>query len=625
MNNIELAIAFSAHFPPSLLRSTPFPLCLEIGMAMLSRELLRLFAKGCLTGTQVQSLAHAAWQDGWGHDDALAMQLAKPGVDLNKSRNIARDVIRAAKEHGIMCTAADPYLVDLPDGKGQLNIFLPHEVYPSMLAKGGCPAWCLNQAELDVDSGLGPLLKQWAANEDVVFSGDLKNVGIMGLHCDGVAYTTSVRAGPSKTILVASWNIVSSRDTERRNQRQPLFVLRKGRLCGCGCSGYHTLQLLWGVVAWSLKCLLDGRSPSTRHDSSAWTEHDRVSRMPSGTPLPPAALLQVRGDWEWIIECFRLRHFNSNLFCWMCNATLAEGDMCFHDFRPEALHRGTLISHQSYLEACAREAVQPSALFRCPGVILDHLCVDSMHAGDLGTFQDAIGSLFWIEITHKKWSRNQRAGLLRLNADLKNFYTANKHLGLSSIYPMVLTQIKSEGHYPVLKSKAAQCRHLSEFALILAQKHRYGSRGRDPFEFTAAHHLAGHTDEHLEHLVAMFDGLARYHRSCATSPFDEQACRQALYQYLQALGGLHNLWRLGLGVEECKRMPFSLRQKSHVMQHLATDKLSLWGSPSRSWCYRDEDFVGAVKTIALKTSHPRTLEQRVVEKLMILEGLGVHV
>jgi hypothetical protein len=514
-------------------------------MALLSRELLKLFAQGHLTGTQVQSLARAAWTDGWGHMNPLAKQLAKPGVDLTKAGNIARDVINAAKEHGICCSRAEPYVVELPDNKGSLNIFLPHEVYPNM-TEDNLDAWCLSQATLDAGKELGLLLGKWAAHTDVGFTGDLTKVGVLGMHCDGVAYTTSLRAGVARTILVASWNIISAESDLRRNKRQPLFVIRKERLCKCGCGGYHTLQLLFQVVAWSLQCMLAGQAPDCRHDSSPWTEFDNKVRIASGLPLPTAALLQVRGDWEWLTECFKLRSYNSHNFCWMCDATLTPGELCYHDFSPSAQHRDTMFTHQTYLQKCTQEAVQPSTIFRCPGVGLEHLCVDSMHAGDLGTFQDALGSLFWVEISHKGWHRNIRTGLIRLNEDLKRFYTANKDDKLSSLHPIVLSQIKSDSHYPNLKSKAAQCRHLAEFGLILANRHRSGAPGRPPFEFKAGHRLAGFTEDYLNNLVACFEGLAKYHRSCGACPFDERTCREALYQYLQALGNLNKIWRVGL-------------------------------------------------------------------------------
>jgi hypothetical protein len=73
----------------------------------------------------------------------------------------------------------------------------------------------------------------------------------------------------------------------------------------------------------------------------------------------------------------------------MCQTTNTPGDeMHFHNFSPTAPHRNTLISHEFYLECCANEGEQPSAIFEVPGVTLDLLVVDAMHAADLGVFQE---------------------------------------------------------------------------------------------------------------------------------------------------------------------------------------------------------------------------------------------
>ena len=61
-----------------------------------------------------------------------------------------------------------------------------------------------------------------------------------------------------------------------------------------------------------------------------------------------------------------------------------------------------------------------------------------------------------------------------------------------------------------------------------------------------------------------------------------------------------------------------------MMMHLALDKLVLWGSPSEFWCYGDEDACGKVKKVAAKSSHPATIEKRVMEKLMVLAGLKAY-
>jgi hypothetical protein len=286
----------------------------------------------------------------------------------------------------------------------------------------------------------------------------------------------------------------------------------------------------------------------------------------------------------------------------------------------EAQHRQTLITSRQYLQGCALQAQDPSSLFKCPGFLLDYIVVDSMHAGDLGCFQDALGSLFWCEITCRQWYRNQRTGLLSLNADLKRYYAANKHLGLSSAYPLAISQIKGKDDpYPSLKCKAAECRHLARFGLILANRHRSGNAQRPPYVFRGR--MAGSEQEHLDNLVVMFEGMVRYHTACSATPFVAHECRAALYLFLQSLSVLYRLWRTDLPPDEHGSMPFNLRPKAHALQHLADDKIVIWGSPARFWCYRDEDFIGTVKTIAAKSSHPRTIEQRVLEKLLIVAGL----
>ena len=61
------------------------------------------------------------------------------------------------------------------------------------------------------------------------------------------------------------------------------------------------------------------------------------------------------------------------------------------------------------------------------------------------------------------------------------------------------------------------------------------------------------------------------------------------------------------------------------MQHLIQDCVPVYGSTAKFWCYRDEDYVGAVKRICAKTKHPKTMESRVLLELRILQGLIVNV
>lgn len=588
----------------------------------LAVELLKLFSQGELSGQQVQTLAASAWADGWGRGDVLAERLAKAGSSGKFQGNIVRDIMKAAEISGWRNSTAMPYRVNLPNGNNT-HLFLPHEVLAGLVQEGNGSELSLSAAAVQGPDRLGGLLREWAVHGDVQFGGDLTKVIIAGVHCDGVQYTTTVRAGGSRSIIVGSMNVVSGASPAQRHRRHPLFVLQKSKLCNCGCQGYHTLQALWEVLAWSFQCLLRGISPSCRHDGTPFGQLE--IRLPGDGPIPHAALLQVRGDWEWLVQCCRLRFYTSELFCWMCNATQSAGINCYHDFTPAAHHRQTLFSHEDYVGLCVEESAQLSHVFRCPGTQLHHLGVDSMHAGDLGIFQDAIGSLFWLEITNKAVHRTNALGLASLNRELDVYYKANSDRKLSRATPLVMAQvIATDPGYPMLKAKAAQTRHLSDFLLVLAQRHKHGDANHAPFLFRANNRMAVHLQAHRDAAVAMAAGMCQYHDACAAVPFDEESCKQGMYTFLQNFKILHDLWRMGVPEEAHNRLPFHLRPKAHMMQHLVEDKTGLWGSPADFWCYRDEDYIGVVKTIARKTKHPATVEKRILEKMMIWTKVSAH-
>ena len=109
-----------------------------------------------------------------------------------------------------------------------------------------------------------------------------------------------------------------------------------------------------------------------------------------------------------------------------------------------------------------------------------------MHSGDLGSFQDACGSLLEAEVTNKAWFKSNKVGLAALNAELDAYFRANPQL--SAIKNMVWSQI-SPKPYPLLRAKAAQVRHVASFCLALAYKHRDGvdgPGGRSKYQFPTA-------------------------------------------------------------------------------------------------------------------------------------------
>ena len=93
-----------------------------------------------------------------------------------------------------------------------------------------------------------------------------------------------------------------------------------------------------------------------------------------------------------------------------------------------------------------------------------------------------------------------------------------------------------------------------------------------------------------------------------------------MYSVLQS--SLNVLWRRDAPEGAQLFLPFNLRPKAHMLQHMIEDQLSTYGSPSSNWCYGDEDFCGAVKSICASLRHPSTLEARVCEKASLFSSIA---
>ena len=242
-----------------------------------------------------------------------------------------------------------------------------------------------------------------------------------------------------------------------------------------------------------------------------------------------------------------------------------------------------------------------------------------MHTDHLGPFLDALGSLFWLEITNKRWHANIAVGLKWLNEELGRYHQATPNLGKVKL---VASQIRAnDPGYPHLKVKAAQSKHLIAFGLALAVRHARGDATRPPFAFPTNGPHAESSEEYRTLVVECFSHLNAYVRAGDDEPFNKATCKGAIYGFLNAFDGLHVLFRRGVPEENHAKLPWHLRPKCHLMQHEAEDQLGRWGPPRTAWCYKDESFMGAVKNIAAKSTHPRTLETVVLLKTQLLVGI----
>ena len=235
-----------------------------------------------------------------------------------------------------------------------------------------------------------------------------------------------------------------------------------------------------------------------------------------------------------------------------------------------------------------------------------------MHCLDLGVFADALGGLFFVEISNKAWHRSYQDGIDWLNTQLEGYYRASP--GKSEV-KLTLPMVKpSDGSHPTLKVKAAVCRHLAQFAVYLARRHE-----RHVLEFSDPR-LQPHSAEYRNLAVTMAEAMEAYHVECAAETFSEVRCLGALDAFIASYNSLRLLFRRDLPPAYLSAQVFSQRPKLHLTEHLH-QAVEIYGSPRSFWCYGDEDFVGFIKRIAMKSSHPRSIDNVLANKYRLFSAL----
>ena len=133
--------------------------------------------------------------------------------------------------------------------------------------------------------------------------------------------------------------------------------------------------------------------------------------------------------------------------------------------------------------------------------------------------------------------------------------------------------------------------------------------------------LQPYSDDYRRLVVASATEFVAYHDSCAEEPFVVDRCQRAMLQFLVAYDGLRLFFRRSLDAVLHSAQSFRPRPKYHLCDHLVRHKVVLYGSPRLFWCYADEDFVGVIKRIALRTKNSRTVDKVLVAKYRLFASL----
>ena len=149
----------------------------------------------------------------------------------------------------------------------------------------------------------------------------------LALYLDGVRYTSNL-AGRADSVI-GFW--IYTPVTEKRHY---IMSLRAADLCDCGCHGWCTLYPTMVALAWSLRALLAGQRPATRHDGSPWDPNEPLEKIRNefGTDLPQAVLVWLKGDWAEVHHSLGLPSVNSHHCpCPYCTAQKPEFHVQYRD------------------------------------------------------------------------------------------------------------------------------------------------------------------------------------------------------------------------------------------------------------------------------------------------------
>lgn len=189
----------------------------------------------------------------------------------------------------------------------------------------------------------------------------------------------------------------------------------------------------------------------------------------------------TQGDLKWLLEKFGFHNYRSNQLCSWCSCCKNHPDisMTVGDFREEAAHRQTRVSHDQFFGRLGIAAEEYHPLFRIPGCRLERFMHDVCHSQLLGTGKVCNGSVltYLCEVGYfDGWQNSQypvamarclRAAYLRFNE-----WKSSRKLGISQprFTPARLSRSQRTS-YPSLSSKAVAGKAISFWLTSCAIEH----------------------------------------------------------------------------------------------------------------------------------------------------------
>jgi len=270
---------------------------------------------------------------------------------------------------------------------GKIGFILPNEVLASLEEHGREPSYYCNFSEDQL--GFKTALENWCERTHITSS---ENIACLGFWGDMAPYHTR------DSIFLCLFSILSG----ECHQRWWSCCFPKRVVCQCGCQGRCTFNVVWAVLAWSLRYAAAKLIPHRRHDGTLFAEstfkNDSKRAQRAGKKMKMgAACIQKKGDWQWMKQGLGLTGWRGEgpqkRICWLCTANC--GDCPWTDASLGAKWRTGVGSHATCLASVYFSNQYLAGIFAFPGFSADYIVPDWMHCADLGVVQYLLGNILW--------------------------------------------------------------------------------------------------------------------------------------------------------------------------------------------------------------------------------------
>ena len=288
----------------------------EEAEVMLSDYLLDKYNSGLWFATDICKIAYfaATWNGGMG--GTVARLAKRPGLPSGHYNDHAKHFLGLNRGCDVLDVLSVPSS-DAGDGsriKYQLPVIHPHEH--------------LSQEFAEHEEELKEKLAATVRDDDLpsvytdhpVVQKHGNGVQPVVLYLDGVPTT-------KKDGVLGVWMYFAF-----GCRRHLCAVIKKPRLCKCGCRNWCTLFVLFAWLDWSLSHMADGEHPFAKWDGSPFEDVLRLGLV--GCPLLfRACLVAIKGDWKEVAESLGFSTWATKdapcYSCWCTKANFFFGPSLF--------------------------------------------------------------------------------------------------------------------------------------------------------------------------------------------------------------------------------------------------------------------------------------------------------